>query len=177
MIQFKLTNCPDRSQVGNYDHHDNNMTIGSQGADMVIDDPELQPIQVKVFYQNGEPFVENVAGGVDVKVNATAVAKGKSQKIKPRDTIRMGKTSIFLTALADTAAEPPAPFTDHEELLIEPDTVINAIWESLKILSENNDPFSGSRMEQKGKFVAPPPVSGAAPPPPIPASLAEKMKK
>lgn len=172
MIQFKITNAPDRTQVANYDHFATYMTIGRKKADMVIDDPDIDQLQVKILFDNGQPFVENVSQEVPIKLNATTIAPGQKHPLKPRDTIRLGSSSVFITALKDTPTYQPEAVDTHRDKLERDSETIGAIWSALEELTKNISPSTPP--QAPGETTTPPPIPAGTPPPPPPLPPGKK---
>jgi pSer/pThr/pTyr-binding forkhead associated (FHA) protein len=107
MIEFKIMQCPEKSQLGNYLHWQNEISFGSQDADMVIDDPGISARQVQIFFKNETAFVQNLDLGVDVKINGQAV-KAEAHPLLAKEVLAFGKTQIVFSKLNTQAVAPPS---------------------------------------------------------------------
>lgn len=112
MILFKITACPDKNQIGVYQHESNELTIGSADADMVIDDPALSPKQVEIKYIKGQFGVVNLNKKVSVRLNGAEVPT-KPTPIKSNDSLSMGETTIFFTQINDKPLAPPQKYVNE----------------------------------------------------------------
>ena len=108
MIEFRILTSPDKSQQTTYRHNGNELTLGSSEAAMVIDDPGISPVQLRIFWHGNGFFLENLDRNVDVRLNGKPVSD--ASPVKDRDNITMGRTTINILALNTKPLEPPPPF-------------------------------------------------------------------
>lgn len=157
MILFKITSCPDKSQIGIYQHENSSLIIGSVDADMIIDDPDIAEQQLEIRLEDDGFVVENLYPKVEVKLNGTKLGK-KAVPIKANDSLAMASTQIFVTKLDDSPLEPPE-VRERDTVamrLQSPDSPEGAILEALEFLSGSENTLS----TRVGK--------GTAVPPPLP---------
>lgn len=153
MLQFKITSCPEKSQLGIYQHEATQMSIGSSDADMVVDDPGIAPKQVQIALERSGFTIVNLEPKTKVQLNGKAL-KGKPIPFKSNDNLSLGSTTIFFMKVDQNAAEPPAVFEDSSIVhrLNESETPLNAIWQSIEILRAELNP------SQKSPGPPPPPL-------------------
>jgi len=107
MIDFKIITTPERSQQASYSHAGRELKLGRLQGDMLLDDPTLAPLQVRIFHDGTSFAVENLGTG-DVKLNGRSV-QGPTP-LKVRDNLALGRTTINFIRLDLNPLEPPAPF-------------------------------------------------------------------
>lgn len=113
MFEFKILQCPDRSQNGTYEHMGDELVIGSSEGEMIIDDPQLGPSQLKLYFEGGSPYVENLFPDCQVKLNQNIIPPGR-HSLKARDSIHMGKTIINFIKIKPGPLE-PQKITDEDK--------------------------------------------------------------
>lgn len=113
MLEFKITQCPEKLQLGHYQHFDAEITFGRSEGDMLIDDPNMADCQAKIYFEGNQAKVQNLDQTADIRVNVTAVHPGQSASIKPKDNITMGKTVLQLITVNVLPPTPPAEYVHH----------------------------------------------------------------
>lgn len=109
MIEFKIITTPDRSQLASYSHAGRELKLGRSEGDMLIDDPTLAPLQVRIAHAGQGYIVESLGPG-DVKLNGRSI-QGPTP-IKERDNLVIGRTTINFIRL-DLSAPPIPPPHEH----------------------------------------------------------------
>lgn len=137
MILFKITSCPDKSQIGIYQHENTTLTIGTN-ADMIVDDPDLDEQQIEIRQEDGKFVIQNLSPKVEVKLNGAKLAK-KAMPIKSNDSVTMGSSQIYFTQINDRPMTPPSPWNNEniQSRLTKTDSDEYAIQEGLKYLAEH----------------------------------------
>jgi hypothetical protein len=141
MILFKITSCPDKSQIGIFQHESNEMVLGNAAADMIIDDPGIAPSQVGITFKKGQFSVANLFPKITVKLNGVPLT-GKPQPIKSNDSIAMGNTTIFFTQINDKQLSPPPIYTNEatQKRFNNPNSTERAILQALEYLAGDGSP-------------------------------------
>lgn len=135
------------------------MTIGSDGADMVIDDPTVEPIHLQIEFTGKDFTIVNLHPKKKAQLNGKAL-KGKPLPFKSNDNVSVGGTTIFFMKVDMKNAMPPAPMDDSENLekLQAPETALNAIWQSLDIMIEQQGGTAADSGNSGSPAGAPPPL-------------------
>lgn len=157
MIEFKLITTPDRSQQATYTHAGRELKLGRSEGDMLIDDPQLDALQARIYHDGATFVVENLGAG-EVKVNGRP-AQGPTP-VKEKDNIILGRTTINLSRLDLNPPAPPPPF-EHPQARtrLAEGTREKTLQDALALLAAREEgPARG----------APPPAPGGMPKPPIP---------
>ena len=164
MIEFKIVGTPDKSQQSTYQHLGLTLLMGNGEGDMVIDDPGLGTLQLKVFYQGNAFYVENLNPAVEVRLNGKPIAG--PQPVKERDNLNMGRTVINFVRL-DTQPLTPPPEFEHPMAASKftPGSKEKAILDSLAALEKAATPASPPPPPPKGPPGMPPPLPGGVKPP------------
>jgi len=174
MIQFKITACPDKSQMTSYGHDQKEMSIGSETGDMVIDDPGISPRQVHINCGPNGAVIVNLAPKVSVRINGSPLT-GQPMPLKANDNLQMGSTTIFFTLVNDKIPAAPAAWVNETSLkrLQKVDTVEYAIYQGFDILiaskggvKDEKPPLTG----QPGAAIPPALPNAGSGPPPIPGT-------
>ena len=141
MILYKITACPDKTQVGIYQHESNELVFGNAEADMIIDDPGIAASQIAITFKKGQFFVTNVHPKIPVKLNGSPLA-GKPTSIKSNDSIAMGSTTIFFTQINDKQLTQPAAYRNEsvQKRLETTGSAENAILQALEFLASDATP-------------------------------------
>lgn len=155
MILFKITTCPDKSQIGIYQHENFSLIIGNEEADMIIDDPDIDAKQIEVRLEGSQFVIQNLSSKVEVKLNGNRLAK-KPVPIKSNDSVTMGNTQIYFTQINDRPLMPPAPWANEsiQQRLSRSDTPESVILESLEYLAGSmpkNGKMSAVTAPKRGK--------------------------
>ncbi len=108
MIEFKIIVAPDKSQQSTYQHLGNQLTFGQTEGDMLIDDPALAPLQIRVFAQGQGFFLENLDEDIEIRLNGRPFEN--PAPLKERDSISMGRTTVSFSRLDLNPPTPPEPF-------------------------------------------------------------------
>lgn len=160
MIEFKIMQCPERSQVGNYQHATNEITFGASEGDMIIDDPDIAERQTRIFLSGNSFLVENLDPTVEIKLNGRPLTE--KSPIKTRDSLTIGRTTIQMSFLDPAPPKLPEPFTHPQaDARFTEGSKESAMITVLKHLSEESGPA-------KPPSSLPPPLPGASNPPPLP---------
>jgi hypothetical protein len=168
MIEFKVIATPDKSQQSAYQHAGTQLTIGSLEGDMIIDDPNILGLQIRVRFEGQQAVLENLGPDVEVRLNGRAI--NGPTPIKERDSVSMGRTTMSFTRLDLSLPTPPPPYEHpHAEMRFAPDTKESAILAALDVLIQQAD---GARPAGP-RTGATPPLPGAARPP-LPPPLPKK---
>lgn len=172
MIEFKIISTTDRSQISTYQHFAAELTFGKTEGDMLIDDPQLAPLQLRVRISGSQITLENMGAEVEARLNGRPIEG--IVPLKEKDNISVGKTSIQFIRLNLEPATPPDPveyrnaagrFTSNSKE--------KALLDGLEYLERSSGP--GLSRPQAGAGMPKPPV----PPtpgrmPPIPPPLPKK---
>lgn len=154
MIEFKVISSPDKSQLANYRHEGTELTIGKGDAQMVLDDPQLGSVQIRLFFERGQVFLENLTPEIEVRVNGKAIDGATPLKVK--DNLSMGRTTINFTAL-DTKPVPIPEAFEHPQAATRfaADTNEKAILDALEYLENSS---AGSNSNSPPSPPKPPPI-------------------
>lgn len=163
MIEFKIIATTDRSQQATYQHIGRELSFGKSEGDMIIDDPQLSPLQVRIRHDGNAFVLENVGEG-EVKLNGRLV-QGPTP-IKERDTLLIGRTTINFFRMDLNPPLIPEPYQPpHITTRFAEGTKEKAILDALEFLTKK---------EEATRAPAPPPAPGKPPlppgvsPPPVP---------
>lgn len=142
------------------------MTIGSEGADMVVDDPQLDPIHLQITLEKNAFTIVNLNPQKKAMINGKAL-KGKPLPFKSNDNISVGSTTIFFMKVDAQPIQPPAPFESEANLerLMDSESALGAVWESMNILIQEFREKAGGASSTSGSADSPPPGPGVGPPP------------
>jgi hypothetical protein len=163
MIEFKILACPDKSQQSTYRHPGSSLTFGSGEADMLIDDPAIAASQVRIFFQGGGFFLENLEPEVEVRLNGKTL-DGPSP-LKERDHITLGRTTVNFVALDPQPLRAPPPYEHpHTATRVVEGSKEKAILDVLGHLAQPAAPAAMPKPPLPGG--PKPPLPGAKPPPP-----------
>lgn len=159
MIEFKILNTPDKTQVSTYQHLGRELTIGRSEGDMIVDDPLLAPRQVRVVFDGPQALVDNLGPEVEVRLNGQPLTQ--VSLLKERDTLVMGKTTLMFMKLDLHPPVAPPPF-EHPQAATRftPESKEQTLLDALAWLESNTEETASA---------APPAVPGG-PKPPIPGS-------
>jgi hypothetical protein len=162
MIEFKIIATTDKSQQSTYQHLGRVLILGQTEGDMIIDDPSLQPAQVKIYHQDGGFLLENLAPEVEVRLNGKAISE--PTPVKERDNLNMGRTTISFSRVdtADFTYPPPYEHPQSKNRLV-PGSKELAILEALEVLSKKAGNAPPTSTPPPG--IKPPLPPGAPPPP------------
>lgn len=162
MIEFKILSTADKSQIATYLHLGSELTLGSSEGDMLIDDPQMSPLQLKISALGGQATVENLAPDVEVRLNGRAV-EGPAA-IKEKDSLSVGRTNIQLLRIDNLSQEIPAPF-EHPQAAARFATGSRekALLDALAHLEKT---AAGPTLASPPPV--PPPLPGMKTPPPLP---------
>lgn len=170
MIEFKVISTPDRSQLASYRHVGEELTIGNDEAEMVLDDPQLGSVQARLYFEGAKCYIENLMPEVEVRINGKAIDGASPLKVK--DNITMGRTTLNFTALDTKPIPPPESFVHPQaSTRFAEDTAEKAILDALDFLA---DPSGSTPPSAPGNKPPPPPPTAAKSPPPLPFSLFRK---
>lgn len=165
MFEFKILQSPERTQHGNYEHIGDELVIGSSEGDMIIDDPQLGPSQLKLYFQGDQAYLQNLYPDCDIKLNQLVLDEDAAP-IKPRDNIQVGKTVISLIKLKPGPLDPPQLEVDEKAVDKFPEASREwAILKALEALAQGIN--ADSPVPPKPPM---PPTAGSPPkvPPPPP---------
>lgn len=155
MIKFQIITCPNKKQVGVYQHWEDSLTIGRNCEGMVIDEPNIAPEQVRVYRKKDFYGVVNLAPEIGVTLNGTPLMG--EQVLKVNDTILIAKTSISFRTLDDAVPTPLKKQTNKkiEALLKDLKTPEGVVYKSMGDFIEKeekkNTPFSSPPPPSRGK--------------------------
>src|SRR5436305_253687 len=111
MIEFKIINCPDKSQQATYKHLGKELTFGKTEGDMVIDDPAIGPLQLKISVNEAQSaMIENLFTDVEVRLNGKPIM-GPSP-LREKDNVTVARTTINFSRL-DLAPMPEPARYEH----------------------------------------------------------------
>ena len=136
MIEFKILSTVDKTQIGNYQHTGSELSIGQTEGDMLVDDPQLSPLQLKISFPDGQVAqLENLGSSVEVRVNGKAI--GESAPLKEKDTVVVGRTTIQFSQLNTRPATIPPTF-EHPQATnrFTPGSKEQAVLDSLSTLEK-----------------------------------------
>jgi len=162
MIEFKITQCPEKLQQGVYLHFDAGISFGNLEASMIIDDPNMAAKHARVYFEGAQPMVQNISDDTDMRLNANIIAPGDSSPLKIRDNLSLGKTVVQFTQLSLEPPKTPQAYTHpHADMRFAEGTKESAILKALEVLS-------GSTENKTEAPVSPPPPPKPPMPPPLP---------
>jgi hypothetical protein len=162
MIEFKIVASPDRSQQATYQHLSTEITFGQNDGDMILDDPLLAPLQLKIFRQGSGYMVQNLADDIEVRLNGRALQE--AMPIKEKDNLNLGRTVISITRLDALPLQPPPPYEyPHANSRFAAGTKEKAILDALAAQAQKE---SGASPAPSAAMPKPPPPPGVKPPPP-----------
>ncbi|MGE3262583.1 MAG: FHA domain-containing protein [Bacteriovoracia bacterium] len=178
MIEFKIISTVDRSQIGNYQHLGAELTIGSADGEMLIDDPQIAALQLRVRVAGGQPTLENLEPGVEARLNGRPFEG--TVPLKEKDNVSVGKTSIQILRLDLSTIAAPEPI-DHRNALTRfaSDTKEKAILDGLEYLERQaGESQSGTPSPPVPGAPRPaiPPLPGRKPPP-LPGGMPPPLPK
>lgn len=126
---------------------------------MLIDDPTIAPLQLKISYQGTSYVLENLDSSVDIRLNGKSVSG--QVPIKEKDNLNLGRTTINFSRM-DTADFLPPPPYEHPQNVhrLTPGSKEKAILDALEFLERNSSDSPAS-----------PPIPGSMPKPPIPGNM------
>lgn len=164
MIEFKIITCPDKSQQATYQHLGQEMTLGKADGDMIVDDPALGALQLRVKVEGTGATLENLNLGVEVRLNGKAISG--VVPLKEKDNLTVSRTTINFTRLDTQGLEVPAPYENPmAKERFTPGSKEQVILDVLTHL-ENVTPAAGGGMPPvPGAGGAKPPLPGGAKPP------------
>jgi predicted component of type VI protein secretion system len=170
MIEFKIIAAPDKSQQATYQHLGKELSFGQTEGDMILDDPALAPLQLRIFWENGAFFLENVGGGVEVRLNGRPI-EGRVP-IKEKDNLNMGRVTLSFSRLDLDPPSPPPPF-EHPQFStrVTEGSKEKAILDALTTLEQKEGTAPPGAPPLPGAPMPPlpgakPPLPPGAPPPP-----------
>lgn len=163
MIEFKIISTPDRSQQSTYRHQGTEITFGSSDASMIIDDPQLSPLQIRISFQGSQAILENLNPDVEVRLNGKAV--DGSVPIKARDNLSMARTTInFIQLDLSPTPLPPSYVHPQAELRFVADSSEKAVLDVLEFLEREASGASGARPRPSTAPLARPTAAPPLPP-------------
>jgi hypothetical protein len=168
MIEFKIISCPDKSQQATYQHLGAELTIGKAEGDMVVDDPAMGALQLRVKIEGEKnATLENLNPTVEVRLNGKPVTA--VVPIKEKDNLTVSRTTINFSRLDTTPLLPPEPFQHpNARERFSPGSKEQAILDALKYLEDH----SGNPPLPPGAGAKPPPIpGGGAVKPPLPPGM------
>lgn len=159
MIEFKIVNSPDKSQQATYHHVGQELVIGRSEGDMIVDDPQLSPRQIRIYFQGDQAILENLNPDLEVRLNGKPVEG--ATPIKEKDNLTMARTTINIARADHSPLTPPEP-VQHPQFAqrVTPGSKEKALLDALEHLAT----------EAGAPTTAAPPLPGGAPKPPIPPS-------
>ena len=120
-----------------YQHFEDEISIGAEEADMIVDDPNMAPRHARVYCAEGKAVLENISEEHEIKINAKPLSPGESSPIAPRDSVGIGKTVFQFTKAAPGLPAPPQKYQHPQhDSRFAPGTKESAILKSLEILAE-----------------------------------------
>lgn len=178
MIEFKILSSPDRSQIASYQHLGAELTLGKSEGDMLVDDPQISALQIRVRLMGGQAVLQNADPAVEIRLNGRPV--DGEIPIKEKDNISMGKTSIQFTRLDLEPPSPPPPVEYRNAAgRFTPESKEQAMLDALQFLERQSE-------DQRIASSAPPPPMRGQPPlppgaprvkPPLPPGMPPLPKK
>lgn len=108
MIEFKIISSPDRSQQATYQHTGSSLTLGQSEGDMIIDDPAIAPLQLRIYWEGTSFVLENLAEEIEVRLNGRPFQG--PVPLKEKDNLIMGRTTLNFSRLDLKPLTPPEPF-------------------------------------------------------------------
>ncbi len=164
MIEFKIITCPDKSQQANYQHVGSELTIGKTEGDMIVDDPAMAPLQLRVKIEgNKAATLENLNPSVELRLNGKPVTG--VVPIKEKDNLTVSRTTINFSRLDTAPLLPPEPHQHpNARERFSPGSKEQAILDALKYL-EDHTSAPGAPSSRPPLPPGAPPVPGAAKPP------------
>jgi pSer/pThr/pTyr-binding forkhead associated (FHA) protein len=163
MIEFKILSTPDKSQQAIYQHFGKEMTMGSEEADLVIDDPQISSCQIKLKWNGSSFLIENLDPSVEVRLNGKPIMD--PAPLAEKDSIAMAKTQITFSRLdLSTPQAPPAYEHSMAATRFEAGSKEMAVLTVLEALAQQCSDGPASSPS------APPPIPKASAPPPLPGS-------
>lgn len=169
MIEFKIITCPDKSQQATYQHLGQEMTIGKADGDMIVDDPALGALQLRVKVEGAGATLENLNLPVEVRLNGKAISG--VVPLKEKDNLTVSRTTINFTRLDTQGLDmPPAYENPMAKERFTPGSKEQVIIDVLTHL-ESVTPAAGMPPTPGG---AKPPLPGGAKPPLPPGAPAVK---
>lgn len=160
MIEFKIISTADKSQISTYQHFGSELTMGSTEGEMLIDDPQLAPLQLRVRVAGGRASLENLGNQVEVRLNGKAI--DGEVPLKEKDNVSIGKTSIQFLRLDLSTPTPPDPVEYRNAAgRFTPGSKEQAMLDALSLLERQTATSFTSAPP-------PPPRAGGAKPPPLP---------
>lgn len=169
MIEFKIITCPDKSQQASYQHVGTELTIGKSDADMVVDDPAIGAVQLRIKLEADKTAtLENLNPTVEVRLNGKPIST--VVPIKEKDNLTVARTTINFSKLDSTPMIAPEPFQNpNAKERFTPGSKEQALLDALKYL-EDNAPGGGGMPPVPGASGAKPPLPPGAGGPPIPGA-------
>ncbi|MGZ3712744.1 MAG: FHA domain-containing protein, partial [Bdellovibrionota bacterium] len=143
MIEFKIISTADRSQLSTYQHFGAELTLGRTEGDMLIDDPQLGPLQLRIRVSAGQSTLENTDESVETRLNGRPIEG--IVPLKEKDNVTVGKTSIqFLRLDLEPATVPePIEYRNAAQRFAE-GTKEKALLDGLEYLERSSVPGSGN---------------------------------
>lgn len=155
MIEFKVIATHDKSQQSTYQHSGTELRIGSAEGDLILDDPKLGAMQIRIYREGAGFWLENLDESIEVRLNGKPIA-GPSP-IKDRDSLTMGRTTISFSRIDSAPLTPPPPYENpHAGQRFAEGNKEKAILDAL------------SQLEAQAGGAPPPPRSAQAPKPSMP---------
>ncbi|MGZ3650465.1 MAG: hypothetical protein ACXVB9_22530 [Bdellovibrionota bacterium] len=176
MIEFKIITCPDKSQQATYQHVGRELLLGKTDGEMIIDDPGIGPVQLKIVVESDRSAtLENLNTSIEVRLNGKAIAG--VTPLKEKDNVTVARTTINFSRLDLTSLPVPETFVHpNEKERFTIGSKEKAILDVLDHLEKNpgQPPIpdgSGARPPPPLPGGAKPPLPpgrAASPPPPLP---------
>lgn len=174
MIEFKIISTVDRSQIASYQHFGAELSLGKTEGDMLIDDPQLANLQLRVRVGAGQTTLENADPSVEVRLNGRAI-DGETP-MKEKDSVSVGKTSIQFLRLDLNPMPVPDPIEYRNAAgRFTPESKEQAVLDALEHLERQSDEsvIAATSVPRPGTnpaipSVPKPPLPGRMPPVPPP---------
>jgi len=177
MIEFKIITCPDKSQQATYQHMASELTIGKSEGDLIIDDPAMGAIQLRVrIEEDKSATLETLNLEVEVRLNGKAISG--VVPLKEKDNLTVSRTTINFSRLDTSPLVAPEPFQyPNARERFTPGSKEQTILDALAFLetsvpetsaSPPKPPLPPAVSPPSQARSQPPPLPGAGAPPPLP---------
>lgn len=164
MIQFKITNTPEKSQQSVYQHEGEQIVIGKEEGDLIIDDPAIAPRQLRIYFEAGNFYLENLDPSVEIKVAGKPIEE--PIHLHGKEILNFGKTTLALTLINTLPAPLPETFYYNRSDRFATGKTERVILDALEFLaSPLGDPLARISLVPPS---ADAPVSSSPAVPPIP---------
>jgi|GEM_PF-5651535 len=167
MIEFKIITCPDKSQQATYQHIGTELTIGKADADMVVDDPAMGPLQLRIKLEGGSATLENLNPSVELRLNGKPVSA--VVPIKEKDNLTVSRTTINFSRLDPSPLMAPEPYQHpNARERFSPGSKEQTILDALKYLEDHAGGGAKPPLPPGTGAPKPPLPPGMSAPPPLP---------